>query len=58
MADPGERRPCPTERAEPVRWDPIPEPDVDNAPAVAGGPLASVRRRSMPFLRAGRNTDE
>jgi EAL domain-containing protein (putative c-di-GMP-specific phosphodiesterase class I) len=31
-------------RAEPVRWDPIPDPDVVAVPS-SGGALASVRRR-------------
>jgi diguanylate cyclase (GGDEF)-like protein len=40
-------------RAEPIRWDPVPAHDEDEAVAVgADGPLAAVRRRSISLLRA------
>ena len=45
------------QRAEPVRWDPIPDEGEDVAPS-SGGPLATVRRRSMTFLNANRKGDE
>lgn len=46
-------------RAEPIRWDPI--PDARDVPASAGssGAFAAVRRRSMTFLKgASRRVDE
>ena len=36
-------------RAEPVRWDPIPEPEMGAEP-VGNGTLATMRRRSIGFL--------
>ncbi len=47
-------------RAEPVRWDPMPDidPDLDAPPARAGGPLAAMRRRSMTLLGVGRGAED
>jgi hypothetical protein len=44
-------------RADPIRWDPAPEP-LDERTAVTNGPLAAMRRRSLGFLRAGRNVPD
>lgn len=44
-------------RAEPVRWDPI--PNLEDLPVATGrGPIAAMRRRSMTFLKATRRGDE
>jgi diguanylate cyclase (GGDEF)-like protein len=45
-------------RPEPIRWDPIPAFQEEEAVAVAGGALAAMRRRSMGFLRATRKADD
>ncbi|HUG30266.1 MAG TPA: EAL domain-containing protein [Candidatus Limnocylindria bacterium] len=48
------------QRAEHVRWDPMPtlDPDLEAPPERSGGPLAAVRRRSMTLLRATRRVEE
>lgn len=46
------------QRTEPIRWDPIPDPGDEPAPATGRGPLAAVRRRSMTFLKAGRGFED
>ena len=45
-------------RTEPVRWDPIPHPEAEPVPTVGRGPLASMRRRSMTFLKASRRVED
>ena len=45
------------QRTEPIRWDPMPDPGDDAAPS-SDGPLATVRRRSMTFLKPNGRADE
>jgi diguanylate cyclase (GGDEF)-like protein len=44
-------------RAEPIRWDPIPDGEDADVP-VERGALAAVRRRSMTFLKASRRVED
>ncbi|MBI2780880.1 MAG: bifunctional diguanylate cyclase/phosphodiesterase [Chloroflexi bacterium] len=45
-------------RTEPVRWDPIPPLEAEPVPTGGRGPLASMRRRSVTFLKASRRVED